>query len=210
MTTSTPPADPRPPAPGPRRLFAPTPSGSGRRAAFTLAELIVSAGLSSLLLAGVLSTFLLLIRIGHNSSAYAEMNGRLRIAVERFHHDARLASGLRWDSSRSVTLFIPDAPEREVAYRYEAPTRLAPSGRFIRQPARQPAEILVDDIAEDFAFRRYRLPAADGSEAVATNDLETRLLEVNLRAVRPGSTRPAATQVALSARCVLRNKGPGS
>jgi hypothetical protein len=183
---------------------------SGRSAAFTLAELIVSAGLSAIILAGILSTFLLLTRIGHNASAYAEMNGRLRIAIDRFHHDARLASDLRWDSPRSLTLLLPASPEREVTYLYEPPSRLAPTGRFLRQPADQPAEILVNHIADDFAFHRYGLHAADGSETVATNDLETRQLEVSLRAVRPGSTNPIASQLALSARCLLRNKGPGS
>lgn len=210
MTTSTPHVDPRHRAPRRLRRLPRTPARSGRTSAFTLAEVIVSSGLSAIILAGVLSTFLLLTRIGHNASAYAEMNSRLRVAIDRFNHDARLASDLRWTSPQSLTLLLPASADREVTYRYEPPTRLAPSGRFVRQPADRPAEILLSDVADDFAFRRYALPAADGSETAATNDLETRLLEVSLRAVRPGSTHPTASQLALSARCLLRNKGPGS
>ena len=209
MITFTPLVEAPSPAPRPRRLSEPS-SRSGAARAFTLAELIVSTGLSSILLAGILSTFLLLLRIGQNASAYTEMNGNLRIAVERFHHDVRLASDVRWTSPRSLTLVLPASLEREVAYRYDPPTRLNPSGRFIRQPAGRTAETLVNNVAEDFTFRRYRLPAGDGSEVQATNDLETRLLEVSLRSIRPGANNPAASQFSLSARCVLRNKSPGS
>lgn len=207
MTTSTPRVNPGLFTARPRR---PPANGSAGTAAFTLPELIVSAGLSSLVLGGVLSTFLLLLRTGQNASAYAEMNGRLRIALERFHHDARLASDLRWNSEHSLTFILPAGTEREVSYFYAPPSRLHPSGRFVRQPADLAGETLVRDIATDFTFRRYALPDDGGSDKPASNDLETRLVEVSLRALRPGATNPTASQLAVSTRCLLRNKGSGS
>ncbi|MBC8008786.1 MAG: hypothetical protein H7067_01655, partial [Burkholderiales bacterium] len=72
------------------------------------------------------------------------------------------------------------------------------------------AEVLVARVAPDFTFARYRLPDPASDQApAAANDLETKQLELSLRAVRPSATLPAASQLALSARCVLRNKSTG-
>jgi len=207
MTTSIPPAD-RPARTAPPR---PKPRGHGplrRAAAFTLTEVIVAASLSAFILAGVLSTFLLLGRAGLNASAYAEMNSRLRVALERFNHDVRLATDLRWHDERRLVLLLPSGAE--VAYAFEAGPAPDAPGRFVRRAGAAPGETLVHDVAPDFAFRRYRLPLSPGDETLATNDLETRQLEVRLRAVRPGARAPSASQLALSARCVLRNKSPGA
>lgn len=198
MTISTPPADTarRPPA--------------AARRAFTLTEVLIAASLSAFLLAGVFSTFLLLGRTGLNASAYAEMNSRLRGAVERFNNDVRLATDVRWHDEHRLTLVLPPGLGPEVAYAYEPAADPAAPGRFVRQVEGAPAEILVRDVAPDFAFRRYRLPSDAGVDAPARNDLETRQLELRLRAVRPDARAPSASQLALSARCVLRNKGPGA
>lgn len=197
MTTSTPHAD------ASRRIPA-------VRRAFTLTEVLIAASLSTFILAGVLSTFLLLGRTGLNASAYAEMNSRLRDAVERFDNDVRLATDVRWHDERRLTLVPPDGLGPAVTYAYEPAADPDAPGRFVRQVEGAPVEILVHDVAPDFAFRRYRLPSADDVEAPARNDLETRQLELRLRAVRPGARSPAVSQLALSARCVLRNKAPGA
>lgn len=214
MTTSTPRADtpaapPSAATPSPRRR-------AGRRtgrAAFTLTEVIIAASLSTFILAGVLSTFLLLGRTGLNASAYAEMNARLRSAIERFDRDVRLASDVRWQDEHRLTLIFPQAdgaPAPEITYAFEAAADSAAPGRFVRQAEGSALEVLVRDVAPDFAFRRYRLPTESGAEAPATGDLDTKQLEVRLRALRPDARAPAASQLALSARCVLRNKNAGS
>lgn len=215
MTTSTPPAD-TPAAPSPAAAPSPRPRHAGARAgraAFTLTEVIIAASLSTFILAGVLSTFLLLGRTGLNASAYAEMNARLRSAIERFDRDVRLASDVRWQDEHRLTLIFPQlggAPAPEVTYAFEAAADSAAPGRFVRQAEGSAVEVLVRDVAPDFAFRRYRLPTESGAEAAATGDLDTKQLEVRLRALRPDARAPAASQLALSARCVLRNKNAGS
>lgn len=210
MTTSTPHADhalapPRRPAAPPRRSRR-----RGRRAAFTLTEVIVASTLSTFILAGILSTFLFIGRTGLNASAYVEMNGSLRLAIERFDQDVRFAADLRWHDERSLTLLFPAGAGAAVTYRFEPGAAPDAPGRFVRQRADEPAEVLVREVAPDFAFRRYRMPAADGAERPATGDLDTRLLEVRLRAVRPSASAPSASQLAISARCVLRNKNQGA
>ena len=212
MTTSTPRANlsaaTHPAAVSRRpRLAAPRPGA----AAFTLTEVIVSATLSAFILVGILSTFLLLGRTGLNASAYAEMNSRLRAAVERFDHDVRLASDVRWQDERRLTLLLPAGAGPDITYAFEPAVDPAAPGRFIRQAANAASpEVLVRDVAPDFAFRRYRLPSAAGTEVAAANDRETKQLEVSLRALRPDARAPSASQLALSDRCVLRNKNSGA
>ena len=63
--------------------------------------------------------------------------------------------------------------------------------------------ILVRDVT-DFAFRRYKV--VNGVDYTAANDLETKQLQITLRAVRSRSTTVDATNAVLSARVVLRNK----
>jgi hypothetical protein len=211
MTTSTPHAR-RPAARTGRRAGPRSPLFTGRRggrAAFTLTELIVATSLSTFVLAGIFSTFLLIGRTGLNASAYVEMNTGLRLAIERFDRDVRLASGVRWRDERSLTLHFPAEVGPSVTYRFEPAADPAAPGTFVRQNDDSAPEILVADIAPDFTFRRYSLPDASGAERPASSDLDTQQIEVRLRAVRRSASAPSASQLAVSARCVLRNKLAG-
>lgn len=169
---------------------------------------MIAAALSVFVLSAILSTFLLIGRTGLNASAYAEMNASLRSAVERFNHDARLAADLRWTDQRRLTFVPPAGLGPEITYAYEAdPARMENPGRLLRIVGDGATEVLVENIAPDFAFARYRLPAPGTDEAQpATNDLETKQVEMRLRAFRSGPGTPTASQMAGSARCVLRNK----
>ncbi len=210
MTTSTPRADR-----GPRAVRRTALPGRGRRggaraSGFTLTEVIIAASLSTFVLAGILSTFLLVGRAGFNASAYSEMNAKLRHAVERFHQDVRMAQDVRWQDERRLTLLLPGGEGSAVTYFFEPGADPAGPGRFLRRVGEAKAEVLVDSVAPDFSFRRFRLPDLSGEERAAVNDLETMQLEVRLRAVRTSATNPSASQLATSARCVLRNKNSGT
>ena len=163
-----------------------------------------------MILAGILSTFLLIGRTGLNAAAYSEMNGKLRIALERFSRDVHLATDLRWTDQRRLTLVLPADLGSSVTYAYEAAPDGTSPGRFIRQIPGAAPETLVGGVSPDFAFARYRLPVTAWDEPpIATNDFETKQLEVRLRAIRPGAQTPAVSQLATSARCLLRNKAVG-
>ncbi len=206
MITSTPRADRRSfPDPVSRR-----PARRGGLAAFTLAEVLVAAALSVFILAGVLSVFLLLGRTGLNTSAYASMNSELRAAVERFNRDVRLATDVRWHDTYHLTLIPPAGAGPAITYAFEPAAGPAGTGRFVRQAENGTTEVLVASVAPDFTFLRYRLPEPGRDEPpAAANDLETKLLEIRLRALRPGALAPSASQLVTSARCVLRNKAVG-
>lgn len=204
MTISTPPADLRR---GPSAAPAPPPSRRGRKGAFTLSEVLIATVLSSVILAAILSTFLALGRAGFNASAYAEMNTTLRNAVERFNHDVRLASDLRWTDSQRLTLVFPSGLGSPVTYAFEPAADALSPGRLVRIVPDRPAEVLVRGVSPDFSFARYRLPDPGSDLAPsADNDLETKQLEIRLRAVRSAASAPSSSQLAVSARCVMRNK----
>ncbi len=184
-------------------------SPAPRRRAFTLVEVMVSAGLSGFILAGVLSAFLMLGRSGYNAASYCIMEAEARRALETFSEEARLASNLTWTSANSVTLTVvtSTAATYLVTYAYDTSANGDTSKCFYRvlgaAASTDPRRILVRNVT-DFSFRRYKV--VNGVDYTAANDLETKQLQITLRSVRTGVTTVATTNAVLSARVVLRNK----
>lgn len=174
---------------------------------FTLVEVMVSALLSGMILAGVLSAFLMLGRSGYNAASYSIMEAESRRALEIFSQEARAAQNIVWSSTNSVTLtVVSSSGNYQVAYTYDPSTSGNSSKCFYRVLLSDPTrtkQILVRNVS-DFAFRRYKV--INGVDYVAYNDIETKQLQITLRSVRTGSTTVNATNAVLSARVVLRNK----
>lgn len=177
--------------------------------AFTLVELMVSAGLAGFVLTAVLASFLMIGRSGYNAANYSMMEAEARLALETFSEEARLAKNITWNSANSVTLTLvtSTAATTVVTYAYDPAATGETSKCFYRLdgPANStaPRRILVRHVA-DFAFRRYKV--VNGVDYTATNDLETKQIQITLRSVRTGATTVAVTNAVLSARVVLRNK----
>ena len=180
-----------------------------RRGGFTLTEVMVAATLSLLLLTGVLSAFLMLTRSGFLASSYSDLERETRRGLEIFGDDARRASDIHWNSSQSVTLTLPTATNAVslVTYAYDSGTSGDTAQCFYRKAGGAASTatplILVRKVSE-FAFRRYKV--VNGANFAASNDLETKQIQITLRSVRTGATTVAATNAVLSARVVLRNK----
>lgn len=191
----------------PRTNSRPTPRRSCR--GFTLTEVIIAATLSTVVLAGVLSAFLMIGRTGFVASNYSELEAQTRRGLEIFGNDVRKAADVRWNSSQSVTLSVATATNATtlVTYAYDDQPGSATQGCFYRligdASSSLPRLVLLRNVASDFAFQRFKIGETD--DAAAT-DLETKQLQVTLRATRTGVTTVAANQAALSARYVLRNK----
>lgn len=182
-----------------------------RRAArrgFTLVEVMIGSAISVVVLAGVLSTFLMLGRDGYNAANYATMEAESRRALETFSGEARMASNLTWNSESSVTLrVVTNSGTELITYAYDSSTTGDTARCFYRvkgaATSTLPRRILVRNVTE-FAFRRYKV--VNGVDYSASNDLETKQLQITLRSIRTGATTVAATNAVLSARVVLRNK----
>ena len=175
-----------------------------RRSGFTLVEVMVSAALGTFILAGVLSVFLMMGRSGYNASSYSIMDSEARRGLEVLSIDARMASDIQWIDSSAITLTVNGA---EVTYAYDSATTGPTARSFYRKvggfASGATPQVLVRDITE-FTFCRYKV--VNGVDFSAANDLETKQIQVTLRAARTRSTVATATNAVLSARVILRNK----
>jgi prepilin-type N-terminal cleavage/methylation domain-containing protein len=178
------------------------------RRAFTLVEVMAASGLSSIVLMGVLSSFVLLGKNSYNAANYSMMEAESRRALEMFTQEARMAKNLTWVDAHTVTLLVvTDTGTDSVTYAYDNATTGVTARCFYRKTGAATSTatplVLVRNVNE-FAFRRYKI--VNGSDFTATNDLETKQLQIALRTVRTGATTVNATNAVLSARVVLRNK----
>lgn len=187
-------------------------AGQRRRAGFTLTEVMVSAGLASMVLAGVLGAFLLIGRTGYASSNYSEMESQIRRALDVFGADARKATNIQWTDPRTITLAVVTTGNSTtlVTYAYDADPASAGFRSFYRVAgpvgSTAPRTNLVRQVASDFSFQRFKLEQPGVADNTAASDLETKQIQVNLRAERTGATTVTASQSAVSARYLLRNK----
>ncbi len=174
---------------------------------FTLAEVMIAATLSVFTLAGIMSAFLLIGRTALGASNYSTMEGEIRNALSLFADDARNASDVRWETPQKITLIMPagTAGPSQVSYIYQSPEGSS-LGTFYRQAGDSKMRALVKNVTSDFAFQRFKLEPANGSDNTASNDLETKQIQLSLRALSLSNGSPAATQTAVSTSYVLRNK----
>lgn len=175
---------------------------------FTLVEVMISASLASLILAGISATFLMIGRSGYNAANYSMMEAESRRALEMFSQEARMASDITWNSSASITFrVVQESGTYYVTYAYDSATSGATAQSFYRKLGTSGSTsaplVLVRNVT-DFAFRRYKV--VNGADFAAANDLETKQIQITLRSTRTGVTTVAATNAVLSARVVLRNK----
>lgn len=173
---------------------------------------MVAATISTFVLAGVLSAFLLVGRSGFAASNYSEMEAQLRLGLEVFGDEARKASDVHWNSDQSITLSVVTPTNATVlaTYAFDNDRQSRTHGCFYRvlgdHASNQPRRILIRNVAPDFAFQRFKLERAANADNTATSDLETKQIQVTLRVARQGATTVAATQSAVSGRYILRNK----
>jgi Tfp pilus assembly protein PilW len=169
---------------------------------FTLVEVMVALTLSMIVLAGVMSSFLMVGRTSMNVSNYSVAEAEIRRAVEEFSQDVRMARDVKWNSATSITLTVPYqyvADGNQVTYAFDAATK-----SFYRQPG-GPAStaartIFVRELVnvEFSRFNRLNLEAA--------TDPETKRVQVTMTVRRTRSTLVAATTALVSASFTLRNK----
>lgn len=178
------------------------------RHAFTLTEVIIASTLSALVLAGVLSALVFFGRTGLTIGSYQTMEAELRRGLFVFAEDVRTANDVCWATPWRVQLNVPgsDGSYQFVTYAFEPSRQGSTTGSLSRVKPDGSREVLVHDVSTDFSFKRYKLTRLAAADNAATNDLETKQLQVNLRTLRINAGRPVATQTAISASYILRNK----
>ena len=190
--------------------------GRSVRAGFSLTELIIGASLSVIVLAGVLSAFLLLGRSGMNAANYSLAEAEIRRGVEQFSEDVRMASAITWAGTDSITLTLaaPNAYSalaapntNQVTYAYDSARK---SFYRLTRPQPNTTEILtlVRDVSA-FSFNCYRRDDTwiDPAASPAPNfNGETKRIQISLNVRRTGSTLVAANTTMVMASFILRNK----
>ena len=177
---------------------------------FTLVELMVAVLLSGLVLTGVLTTNLHLMRSGVRVTQYAEMSAQVRRGLEQLEGDLKSANAIKWNGvgASDITLTVPnqDGSTRQVTYAWTSalgffmvPGALssAITGRVILV---QGIPALPDGSA-GLIFTRY-----DRGGNVATTDLTTKKVQVSMNVVRSERTAAPTTDTTVSAIFILRNK----
>jgi hypothetical protein len=173
---------------------------------------VIASTLSVFVLAGVLSAFLFIGRTSFAASSYSELEAEARRGLEVFAEDVRMARDLRWNNPQSLTLLLPagEAGPRTITYAYDSDTDSPTYRCFYRvvgeADSPEPRRALIRNLAPDFSFKRYKLEQPGVIDNTAGNDLETKQIQLTLRAIRSGSTVAATTNSVVSARYVLRNK----
>jgi Tfp pilus assembly protein PilW len=172
--------------------------------AFTLVEVLIGATLGTMVLAGVLSTFLMLGRSGANIANYSMMETQSRRTLEELSQDIRMGESVTWTSAQSITIKVPQeyssltAPITydNVTYSYNSTTKT-----FNRVVGAN-TMILVRNVSS-CTFERF-----DRVNIATTSPTATKRIKLTLVARSKNQTVAAATNTILSASYILRNK-PG-
>jgi prepilin-type N-terminal cleavage/methylation domain-containing protein len=179
-------------------------SKAGRRG-FTLVEVMIAASLGTMILAGIMSTFLMLGRSGANIANYSMMEAESRRALEEFSQDLRMANAITWNSPTSITITVPNnyVPTLGVVtYAYDGTAKT-----FYRTPkdsssAAGTQDLLIRNVIS-FTYSRF-----DRINNPATMDMTTKRIQLSMTASTANVTRtvPGASNIILSASFILRNK----
>lgn len=185
---------------------------SGRRA-FTLVELLIAMSLGTIVLAGVFSAFLMLVRSGMRASNYSVMETETRRAFEQLGIDTRMANNFTSIYTGNVitafTLTIPSndlTSQRQVTYGIDASD--STNLKLYLVPGNDPSVttgrlVLVSRVV-GLTFLRYD---ANGTliPASTTSDAGVKHVQASLSVRRVSSGIAAATQVIRSSAFTLRN-----
>lgn len=185
-----------------------------RRGGFTLVEVLIAASLGTVILAAVLSAYMMVVKSGVRVSNYSTMETETRRAFEQLGVDARMANNFVSNYTGSVitsfTLTIPSndlATQRWVKYGYD--TSDSTNKKFYAVAVNSsgtaigPVNVLVNKVTS-LTFLRY-----DTSDtlipASTTSDTGVKHIQVSISVSRSTTGVAAATQVIRSSAFTIRN-----
>lgn len=179
-----------------------------RARGFTLVEILIAAALGAIIMAGVLSTFIVMGKTSIRVGNYSNMEGQTRRAFEQLGIDSRMASSyvsnFTGSAISSVTLTIPTSDLSAVytvTYGYANQT-------LYRVPGSDPTattgrRILISGVTA-LTFNRYNT-AAVLIPASTTSDSAVKHIQVTVTVLRSQSGVANATQVIRSTAFTMRN-----
>jgi Tfp pilus assembly protein PilW len=174
-----------------------------------MVELMVAAMISGLVLTGVLTATLQMMRSGVRITQYAEMSTQVRRGLEQLGRDLRIASAIQWHNASDITLTLPTTggSTTQVTYAWTSATQCLFSVPGASSAVTTGRVFLVRGIpalADGSAGASFARYDRDGN--AATTDLATKRVQVILNVARQTGETAAATDTAVSAAFILRNK----
>ncbi|MDQ8207401.1 prepilin-type N-terminal cleavage/methylation domain-containing protein [Coraliomargarita sp. SDUM461003] len=178
----------------------------GRRG-FSLVELIVSTGLLGMVMASMVSTFVVFASGTTGVAAYTEMSRESRKALEYFARDVRSASDVTSASQYDIIIEVPDDAYYDggsVQYIFDVDYGIF--SRIVRDKLNQVSsnEILLDGV-EQFTFGFFDPLGQPLDHATESLILSVKSVQVDAEMVRTVS-RSEATDYIISARFMMRNR----
>lgn len=176
---------------------------SKSRLGFTLVEVMIGASLGTMILAGVMSTFLMLGRSGTNVANYSSMETESRRALEEFSQDLRMASAITWNSPQSITLTVPNNYALTlglVTYSYDSDAKFFSRSPSDSNSATGTSRVLIRKV-QVFEYTRF-----DRMNNPTSADLTTKRIQLSMTARANSTTVTGASNIILSASYILRNK----
>lgn len=182
---------------------------------FTLVEVLIAASIGSIVMAGVVAAFLMLVRSGVRVSNYSMMESQTRRAFEQLAIDARMANSITSHfngANTAITAFTLTIPsndlstQRSVTYGYDESDNT--NKKFFLVPGPSPSVAtgrinLVSQVT-DLTFLRY--DTASVLVPVSTiSDAGVKHIQISISVSRADSGVAAATQVIRSSAFTMRN-----
>lgn len=176
-------------------------------AGLSLTEVMVGLAISTMVTAAVMDSFLLLGRNGVRAANHSMMATQGNQALEVLAQDLRMASGITWNGTSSITLTVPHSygsTANKVTYAWDtdssSPTHLC----FYAMPGTaadsNTRNILVREVASCSFARFNRL------DAPTTSDEQTKRIQISMTTRRTDPTTVEARNVLVSSSYILRNK----
>lgn len=183
---------------------------------FTLVEVLIASSLASILMAAVMSTFLMVGRSGMALANYSEMDGEARQALDTFARDVRQAGEITWNSATSITVAVgADSITYALAYDEENGDWQFRRGSKVLIQGVDPASFKMTgfQIALSTAANEEGTEETTEPRPVAIDlaDLgqasrETKQVQLELRSSRARPWLARTSNSVVSARYILRNK----
>ncbi|MBI3885626.1 MAG: prepilin-type N-terminal cleavage/methylation domain-containing protein [Opitutae bacterium] len=182
---------------------------AGCQCGFTLVEAMVAALLGGLVLFGVLSTNLQLMKSGVRMTQYAEMNSQVGRGLDQLGHDLKSASDVALNSASDLTITITDAAgtTTQVTYAWTSASQSFFRVAGTDSTVTTGRTVLVTGIpalangSPGVSFARF-----DRDGVAATTNAATKRIQVLMNITRTAVTTVATNDSAVSATFVLRNK----
>ncbi len=179
-----------------------------RRRGFTLVEIMIGAALGSVVLAGVMSTFLMLARSGVSAVNYTTMDTQSRRALEEFAQDVRMANNVAWTSSSSITLTVPEnyvtsdpTTTNRVTYAWDNDSASGSYRCFYRIPGGSTAKTIYIRNVTDFSFTGF-----DRLNSPTSSNTSTKRIQISMTVTSTARTVVNTRDQLVSASFILRNK----